>query len=231
VNITNNNVDKYISICNINIRSVRNKLHFLQNFADEYDILCVTESHLDVKINNDDLSLDFFSKTFIRKDRNSSGVDFSYILKMIYLLNDTDEIIWIKVRARGQTFLLCNTYRPEWTDNEYWTRLNHEIGVGYQVNDNIVILGDFNSDLFITNNNKLIETMMLFSLTTIISKPTRTTAHSNTLLDPIIISDTMNYIYSDVLKIPSEISDHDASGFLTMSKECFCFIQTGSLVI
>jgi hypothetical protein len=72
-------------------------------------------------------------------------------------------------------------------------------------------LGDFNSDLFIANNNKLIETMMLFSLVNIISKPTRITEHSNNLLDPIIISDTMNYIYSDVLKIPSEISDHDAS--------------------
>jgi hypothetical protein len=94
-----------------------------------------------------------------------------------------------------------------------------------------VILGDLNSDLFIANNNKLIETMMLFNLVNIISKPTRITAHSNTLLDPIMISDTMNYIYSDVLKIPSEISDHDASGFLTMSKECLCFIQTGSLVI
>ena len=83
--------------------------------------------------------------------------------------------------------------------------------MGYQINDNIVILGDFNSDLFIANNNKLIESMMLFNLVNIISKPTRSTAHSNTLLDPIIISDTMNYIYSDVLKIPSEISDHDAS--------------------
>jgi hypothetical protein len=61
---------------------------------------------------------------------------------------------------------------PEWTDNEYWTRLNHAIGVDYQVNDNIVILGDLNSDLFITNNNKLIETMMLLSLANIISKPT-----------------------------------------------------------
>jgi hypothetical protein len=83
--------------------------------------------------------------------------------------------------------------------------------MGYQVHDNIVILGDFNSDLFIANNNKLIETMMLFSLVNIISKPTRITEHSNNLLDPIIISDTINYIYSDVLKIPSEISDHDAS--------------------
>ena len=52
---------------------------------------------------------------------------------------------------------------------------------------------------------------MLFNLVNIISKPTRITTHSNTLLDPIILSDTMNYIYTDVLKIPSEISDHDAS--------------------
>jgi len=43
-NITNNNVDKHISICNINIRSVRNKLHFLQNFADFLTLLCVVGS-------------------------------------------------------------------------------------------------------------------------------------------------------------------------------------------
>jgi hypothetical protein len=72
-------------------------------------------------------------------------------------------------------------------------------------------LGGLNSDLFIANNNKLIETMMLFNLANIISKPTGITAHSNTLFDPIIISDTMNYIYSEVLQIPSEIIDHDAS--------------------
>jgi hypothetical protein len=59
--------------------------------------------------------------------------------------------------------------------------------MGYQVNDNILILGDSNSDLFIELD------------------------HSNTLLDPIIVSDTINYIYSNVLKEPSEISNHDAS--------------------
>jgi hypothetical protein len=52
--------------------------------------------------------------------------------------------------------------------------------------------------------------MMLINLVNIISKPTRITDHSNTLLDPIIISDTINYIYSDVLNEPSEISHHDA---------------------
>ena len=87
VNITNNNVDKYISICNINIRNVRNILHFLQNFAEEYDILYVTESHLDVNINNDDLSLDFVSKPSPARIVITQAVDFSFILKMIYLVN------------------------------------------------------------------------------------------------------------------------------------------------
>ena len=148
-----------------------------------------------------------FSKTFIRKDRNNSGgglliyfKDDISVERVTDLENDTDETIWTKVRAGGQTFLLCNTYRSEWTDNGYWTRIYHAIGMGHQVYDNIVILGEMNSDLFTANNNKSIETMMLLNLVNIISKPTIITAHSNTLLDPIIISDTMNYIYSDDLK-------------------------------
>ena len=58
-----------------------------------------------------------------------------------------------------------------------------------------MILGDLNSDLFIANDNKLIETMMLFNLVNIISKSTRITDHSNTLLDPIIISDIYRLLY------------------------------------
>jgi hypothetical protein len=38
--------DNSISICNINIRSVRNKLDFLYYFTDEFDIIAVTETHL-----------------------------------------------------------------------------------------------------------------------------------------------------------------------------------------
>ena len=59
--------------------------------------------------------------------------------------------------------------------------------------------------------------MNLFNLTNVIEKPTRVTEHSSTLLDPIIISDYMHYSFSDVLKVPSDISDHDAS---IIFKEC-----------
>jgi hypothetical protein len=61
--------------------------------------------------------------------------------------------------------------------------------MGYQINQNIILTGDLNSDLFSSRNNKLIDTMNLFNLTNVFEKPTRITEHSSTLLDPIIISD------------------------------------------
>ena len=68
------------------------------------------------------------------------------------LENDIDETIWVEVHAKGHSFLLCNTYRHEWTDSEYWACLNHAIGLAYQVNENIVIPGDLNSDLVSLNS-------------------------------------------------------------------------------
>jgi hypothetical protein len=40
--------------------------------------------------------------------------------------------------------------------------------------------------------------MRLFNFKNVIEKPTRVTNHSRTLLDPIIVSDTINYVFSDV---------------------------------
>lgn len=64
--------------------------------------------------------------------------------------------------------------------------------MAFEINPNVVITGDMNSDLFNTQNNKLSEIMTLFNFKNVISKPTRITAHSSTLLDPIIISDTIS---------------------------------------
>jgi hypothetical protein len=54
--------DKSISICNINIRSIRNKINFLQNFVDEFDIIVLTETHPDNSIENRHIELDSFDK-------------------------------------------------------------------------------------------------------------------------------------------------------------------------
>ena len=61
--------------------------------------------------------------------------------------------------------------------------------------------------------------MTTFNFRNVIVKATRL----NNLLDPIIISDTMTPLYSDVFKMPSEISDHDAAvAFLKFPKSTSC---------
>jgi hypothetical protein len=198
-------------LCNINIQSIRNKTNFVQHFAIEFDILVITESHLDISsIQYDDIELYSFTKIIQRRDRqNHTGEGLLIytkvnvnISRIIQLENNLDENLWVQIHAKGQSFLLCNTYHSQWTDNEYWSRLTHAIELAHQINENIVISGDLNSNLFNVNNNKLVDLMTTFNFRNVILKPTRL----NNLSDPIIISDTMTPLYSDVFKLPSEIS-------------------------
>jgi hypothetical protein len=63
-----------------------------------------------------------FQKSLSERIVTTQVVGFSFIdisvERVTGLENDADETIWINVRVRGQTFLLCNAYRPEWTDSE-----------------------------------------------------------------------------------------------------------------
>jgi hypothetical protein len=63
----------FISLCNINIRSIRNKMEFLETSLNDFDILVVTETHLDNQINDSDITLDSFLNIIHRKDRSNSG--------------------------------------------------------------------------------------------------------------------------------------------------------------
>jgi hypothetical protein len=51
----------------------------------------------------------------------------------------------------------------------------------------------------------------ILNLKNVIDKPTRISGNTRTLLYHIILSDTGNCNYSDVLKIPRHIGDHDAA--------------------
>ena len=100
------------------------------------------------------------------------------------------------------TSIKCEPHR--WC-TDYWTRLTYAIELALQVNENIIITGDLNSNLLCSNNNKFIDLVNIFNLKNVIDKPTRISGNTSTLLDPIILSDILNCNYSDVLKIPRHI--------------------------
>ena len=149
-------LDKTISLCNLNIRSLRNKIGFLNDFAEDYDILLLTETHLDERIDECDIFLESFSNIIHRKDRTNAGGDLLIyskdsvrMVRKQELENSIDETLWVAINAKGQSFVVCNTYRAQWTDPEYWNRLMYAIKLATQFNENMVVVGDLNSTYFV----------------------------------------------------------------------------------
>jgi hypothetical protein len=68
----NNPVKGHLSIFPLNTRSVNNTLNALEDIVADYDIVCVTENHLDANIDTDDICIPGFSKSF-RSDRTCTG--------------------------------------------------------------------------------------------------------------------------------------------------------------
>jgi hypothetical protein len=108
--------DNSISVCSINICSARNKLDFLNNFTDEFDIIAVTETHLHPNISNNDIEIDSFSKHIIRKDRNNAGgglliyfKDYISVIRKNELENHIDESICVGCTCVSVTAMISNS--------------------------------------------------------------------------------------------------------------------------
>lgn len=180
----------------------------------------LTETHLDERIDDCTIFLESLSNIIQRKDGTNAGgglliyaKDEIRMVRTHELENSIDETIWVEINAnyKGKSFLLCNSYRAQWTDPDYWYRLTYAIELATQINENIVLVGDFISNLFCENNNKLVDILNSFCFLNVIDKPTRVTENSSTLLDPIILSENLICAYSDVIKVSKDISEHDAA--------------------
>ena len=63
----------------VNIRSLRNKLNYIIDIVEDFDIIFFTETHLDNSISDGDISLSGFEVP-IRRDRNCSGGGIIFVL-------------------------------------------------------------------------------------------------------------------------------------------------------
>ena len=75
--------DYELSIFHRNARSVGNNLSYVEYSASESSMICVTESHLDTNIVENDIIIDGFSDQILRKYINCFGEVFSYAHRMI----------------------------------------------------------------------------------------------------------------------------------------------------
>jgi hypothetical protein len=106
----------------------------VEDIASESSIICVTESHLDTNIVDNDIIIDGFSDQILRKDRNCFGggglvyTSQDICVKPGYDLNFVSwEIIWYEVIIPNFKILICTVYRPPESVAAFWENFEYSI--------------------------------------------------------------------------------------------------------
>ena len=108
-------------------------------------------------------------------------------------------------------FVLCTTYRPPNARVAVWDYFNVRIERAMEVNLNNVVLGDVNENLLNNNITNLKNIILFNNIDNVIKEPTRLTATSTTLIDPILFSNSFGNYKAGCLDIENNISDHKAT--------------------
>ena len=190
----------------LNIQSLRPKLDILEVEVQPYDVLVFSETLLSPVIDSDSLLLPNFSPPFRcdRTDRVGGGV--AVYLKdtlACSLRHDLSipnlEAIWVQVKHENKTLLIGGFYRPPNSNNNYWSLIEESFDRAYSTNiDNIIILGDFNINVNLQQDNKLSNLISSYNSHQLISEPTHFTENSSSLIDIISFSRPDNVVCSYV---------------------------------
>lgn len=204
-----------LKVCHINAQSLNNKIdEFRFNFENsKADIVCVSETWLRSTTPDSLVSLNGF-KTF-RADRlrQSHGGGIAIFVKdtimcKFILKSDSDDLVeylFLEILSNGNKSLIGCVYRPDRRINltNFYNKL--ESVAAYYTN--IVIAGDFNSNLF--TETHLTDNMTSLGLSATNTRtPTHFTDSSSTLLDLFFVSDSSKVLLYDQLSA-SCFSKHD----------------------
>ena len=183
----------------------------------EFDVLAFTECWLDENTCN---SVNFDNYVHIhslRKNKRGGGISVfvrdKFTTKLLTNFNlccEFVETLFVEISFGGASFLLCVIYRPPQGDNYLFNQKFDEIFSSLRVSkyNNIIVCGDFNYNLLQLDENINLSFLSLIrshSLLPMISKPTRITDVSATLIDNIFVTCASNCHSGSVV---STLSDH-----------------------
>ena len=152
-----------LDIFHSNARSIINKLEDIYSIAEEYHILCFSETHLDQSIDSSSLVLEGFELP-IRKDRSQYGGGVMiYISDLLVYKRRTDledprfEAIWIEIPLKSQSVLICCSYRNDFSVSQahYISSMQASIEMALDSCPNVVLVGDIDIDCTTISNTQL----------------------------------------------------------------------------
>ena len=203
-----------LRIAHINVRSLRYKINEIKIMLSEskLDILSITETHLDGEISTEELAITGFKAVRLDREDREGGSCMIYYSENLHMYERDDlkadiEAIWIDITVMSQKLLLGYIYRPP-DDYTFYDKFYNILENTVKNRKNVVILGDFNSDLIAKGyeGRRLLRILGSHDLHNVIKEPTRVTETTSTLLDLLITTDTSKITASGTFD--PGLSDH-----------------------
>ena len=140
-------------VARINISSIRNKIEEVKLllYVCHFDILAITETHLNCKISNSQLEIENYR--MVRRDRSSEMVGGGCLVYIANHLCFTRlksrestgiEGIWLKIMFESSTFIVGSIYRPP-SDSEFFQRVYITLERVWLKYRNVLVIGDLNA--------------------------------------------------------------------------------------
>ena len=205
--------------CNLNIQHIVSKIDELRiTMAHEHspDIFGMCETFVTSSVSEDQMAVDGFD--LMRKDRSDTqnkagGGVILYFRKSINCKRKCNieisniETLWAEITLpNAKPFLICSVYRPPSLTSDWIDLFEEALSIAQTTGLEVIIMGDFNLDLSMNTNRKWLNLIELFDLSQLISKPTRATETSSTIIDHVYTSYPENISESFVSHY--SISDH-----------------------
>ena len=207
-----------LSTMHLNIRSLYHKIDDLQVFLNQlnvkFNIICLTETWLHDS-NKHLINIPGYTfHHYVRSIGRGGGVSIfvgegfeSRVIPNTSVSNDSIECIFISVHLNSLAFTIGNAYKPPNVSNDAFTDAFLFVynQLNYSQSKDMILCGDFNINLLQDVSINFLNVMSSVSLLPMISKPTRITETSATLIDNIFMSLPYECI-SGIITYP--VSDH-----------------------
>ncbi|XP_063446981.1 uncharacterized protein LOC134726505 [Mytilus trossulus] len=160
-------------------------------------------------------------ETPVRKDRNSHGggiimyfKNYVHIIRRQDLEHDEIESMWFELKTKLRSILININYRSERQSTVYfWQYFDQMLKNALDENNCIICLGDLNKNFMSDLPSNIRDIIFINGLINIIDKATHfdTRTSSSSLLDPILVTDSIPVLDKDTIPIDRGVSDHDGT--------------------
>ena len=212
-----------ISVLHHNIRGIPHNLSslslYLSSLHCTFDIIGITESWLDAQTIDSYRLNGYNQESLIRHDRMCGGVSIFVHENLRYdtrndlnVLSETMEALIIEVTSLKRKVIFAVIYRPPGTDlSEFNAQLSELLEKVRCESKLCYVMGDFNIDLLKTSSHTLssefCHILYSHSFLPLITKPTRVTRDSATLIDNIFTNSHDSVCHRSGI-FCTDVSDH-----------------------